>query len=306
MNGPRNCAAASFHVKKPTMSDTLPLLALTMGDPAGTGPELLTKALALPELRAIGRPLVIGDAAILEQALTCTGVAMKVRAVAQPEDAAFATDTIDVLDLKKMDLAKFRLGTVDPMAGNAAYEYVKTATELALAGIASARSSPPLSTRQRSTRAGHHFDGHTGLLAELCQAPGATMMLVADKLRVSHVSTHVSLAPGARSRAAGAHPQSSAAHPRRRAPPRHRVAEARRRRPESARRRKRPLRRRRREIHRPGDRAGTARSGLDASAVRIRATPFFSARCRASSTARSRCITTRATSPPRCSASGAA
>jgi 4-hydroxythreonine-4-phosphate dehydrogenase len=99
---------------------------------------------------------------------------------------------IDVLDLKNVDLTKLAVGKVSPMAGHAAYEYVKTAAELALAGRVGAIVTSALN-KAALNAAGHHFDGHTGLLAEVCQAPGATMMLVADKLRVTHVSTHVSL-----------------------------------------------------------------------------------------------------------------
>ena len=173
------------------MSD-LPLLAITLGDPAGTGPELLTKALVLPEVRALCRPLVIGDAAVLAAACAYTGSTARVRGFASPEAAEFAEGEIAVFDLRNVDLARLQLGRADPMAGHAAYEYVKTAAELALAGrvggiVTSAINKAALNA------AGHHFDGHTGLLAEVCKAPGATMMLVADKLRVSHVSTHVSL-----------------------------------------------------------------------------------------------------------------
>jgi 4-hydroxythreonine-4-phosphate dehydrogenase len=170
----------------------LPLLAITLGDPAGTGPELLTKALVLPEVRALCRPLVIGDAAVLAAACKYTGSTARVRAFDSPETAEFADGEIAVHDLKNVDLARLQLGRADPLAGHAAYEYVKTAAELALAGrvggiVTSAINKAALNA------AGHHFDGHTGLLAEVCKAPGATMMLVADKLRVSHVSTHVSL-----------------------------------------------------------------------------------------------------------------
>ena len=178
----------------PHLSTTteLPLIAITLGDPAGTGPEIITKALALPEVRALCRPLVVGDATTLARALTYTGVKLKVHAVTSPAEATFAPDEIDVLDLKNVDLAKLVLGKVDPLAGKAAYEAVKIAAELALAGKVSALVTSALN-KAAMNLAGYHYDGHTGLLAELCQSPGATMMLVADKLRVSHVSTHVPL-----------------------------------------------------------------------------------------------------------------
>ena len=163
-----------------------------MGDAAGTGPEIITKSLALPELRALCRPVVVGDAGTLTRALNCTGSKLRVRTVRDVKETAGEPDVLEVLDLANIDAAKLQLGRVDPMAGNAAYQYIKTATELALAGRVGAIVTSAIN-KESLNQAGHHFDGHTGLLAHLCKAPGATMMLVADKLRVSHVSTHVPL-----------------------------------------------------------------------------------------------------------------
>ena len=175
------------------MSTTsLPLVAITMGDAAGTGPEIITKSLALPELRALCRPVVIGDAAAMTRALGFTGAPLKVRAIRDVAEATSAANEIDVLDLANLDLATLKLGQVDSQAGHAAYEYIKLATELALAGCVAAIVTSAIN-KESLNAAGHHFDGHTGLLAHLCNRPGATMMLVADKLRVSHVSTHVPL-----------------------------------------------------------------------------------------------------------------
>ncbi len=171
---------------------SLPLVAITMGDAAGTGPEIITKSLALPELRAVCRPVVIGDAAAMSRALRFTGVSLKIRAIKDVAEATSAPGEIDVLDLANLDLATLKLGHVDPQAGHAAYEYIKLATELALAGRVSAVVTSSIN-KESLNAAGHHFDGHTGLLAHLCDRPDATMMLVADKLRVSHVSTHVPL-----------------------------------------------------------------------------------------------------------------
>lgn len=171
---------------------SLPLVAITMGDAAGTGPEIITKSLALPELRAVCRPVVIGDAAAMTRALRFTGVSLKVHAIKDVAEATSAPGEIDVLDLANLDLATLKLGHVDPQAGHAAYEYIKLATELALAGRVSVIVTSSIN-KESLNAAGHHFDGHTGLLAHLCDRPDATMMLVADKLRVSHVSTHVPL-----------------------------------------------------------------------------------------------------------------
>jgi 4-hydroxythreonine-4-phosphate dehydrogenase len=170
----------------------LPILALTLGDPAGTGPEIILKALAQPEVRALARLLVVGDAATLDRAQTYTGTTLKLHVVTDVADTRFSSDEIEVLDLKNVDLARLQLGRVDPLAGQAAYESIRIATELALAGKVGAIVTSAIN-KAALNAAGHHFDGHTGLLAHLCGAPGATMMLAADKLRVSHVSTHVPL-----------------------------------------------------------------------------------------------------------------
>ena len=172
--------------------DFTPLLAITMGDAAGTGPEIITKALADPAVRAQCRPLVIGDAGTLERAIGFTGAAVKIRAVSAVRDAQFSPGIIDVLDLANIDAGQLRLGQVSPMAGAAAYDYIKRATELALASEIGAIVTSAIN-KEALNLAGHHYDGHTGLLAALCNAPGATMMLVAETLRVSHVSTHVPL-----------------------------------------------------------------------------------------------------------------
>jgi len=171
---------------------SLPLVSLTLGDPAGTGPEIIAKALANPAVAALGRLLVVGDAATLDRAQACTGTRLRINAVATVAEARFAAGSIDVLDLKNVDLSRLKLGQVDPMAGQAAYESIRRATELALAGEVAAIVTSAIN-KAALNAAGHHFDGHTGLLAHLCGAPGATMMLAADKLRVSHVSTHVPL-----------------------------------------------------------------------------------------------------------------
>lgn len=169
-----------------------PIVAITLGDPAGTGPEIILKALAQPEVRALARLLVVGDAATLAQAQRYTGTTLAFEVVTAVAHASFPPDKICVLDLKNVDLTTLKLGQVSAAAGQAAYEAIKFSTELALAKQVGAIVTSAIN-KAALNQAGHHFDGHTGLLAHLCQAPGATMMLAADKLRVSHVSTHVPL-----------------------------------------------------------------------------------------------------------------
>ena len=170
-----------------------PLLAVTLGDPAGSGPELITRAFREPEVRAVCRPVVIGDAATVRSALAITKMPSVVRVIARPADAADDSDVIDVVDLGNVDAAQLERGKVSASAGRAAYESIKRAVELTLGGGAAALVTSAIN-KAALHAAGFHYDGHTELLAELCGGPKVTMMLVAGKLRICHVSTHVSLA----------------------------------------------------------------------------------------------------------------
>jgi len=172
--------------------DYKPIHAVTMGDAAGSGPEIVTKTLADPEVREMCRAVVIGDAATMEDALRITGAPGTVRAIGDVSEAGFEDDVIEVLDMKNIDLARLTRGRVDVMAGKASYEYIKLGAELTLAGTTDAIVTSAIN-KESLNKAGYHYDGHTGLLAELCGGPQVTMMLVAGDLRVCHVSTHVSM-----------------------------------------------------------------------------------------------------------------
>jgi len=169
-----------------------PIHAVTMGDAAGSGPEIVAKTLAEPTIRKTCRAIVVGDAATMQDALRITGAPGRVRAIGDVAEAEFEGGVIEVLDLKNIDLARLTRGRVNVMAGKAAYEYIKTATEMTLAGKTDAIVTSAIN-KEALNKAGYHYDGHTGLLAELCGRPEVTMMLVAGNLRVCHVSTHVSL-----------------------------------------------------------------------------------------------------------------
>ncbi|MEA3345628.1 MAG: 4-hydroxythreonine-4-phosphate dehydrogenase PdxA [Chloroflexota bacterium] len=173
-------------------SNTPPLLGITMGDVCGSGPEIVTKALASPEVQDICRPLVIGDSATLRQAYRITNELGQVRVVGSVAEANFEPGVVDVLDLKNIDLAKLTYGQVNPMAGKAAYEYVIKSIELALTGEIEAIVTSALN-KEALNMAGYHYAGHTEILRERCGVKDVTMMLVCKDLRVTHVSTHVSL-----------------------------------------------------------------------------------------------------------------
>ena len=169
-----------------------PLLAITMGDAAGSGPEIVTKALVDLQTRAVCRPVVIGDAATMRAALKITGVLGEIRAIAKLSEALFRNGIIEVIDLHNIQLNRLTRGQVDPMAGKAAFEYIKLAADLALDGKCDAIVTSAIN-KEALNKAGYHYDGHTQLLAELCGARDVAMMLVSGQLRITHVTTHVSL-----------------------------------------------------------------------------------------------------------------
>ncbi len=170
----------------------LPILAITMGDPAGVGPEIIAMSLAQEAPYALCRPIVVGDAALLELGVRSAKVGLKVRAVERTADARFERGTIDVLDLKLIDASQFAYGTVSAQCGHAAFEAVRTAIDLAMKGEVDGTVTAPLN-KEALHVAGHDFAGHTEIYAHYTGTKKYAMLLADDRMRVIHVSTHVSL-----------------------------------------------------------------------------------------------------------------
>ncbi|GLK56663.1 4-hydroxythreonine-4-phosphate dehydrogenase [Methylopila capsulata] len=168
-----------------------PTIAITMGDPAGIGPEIIMKALAQPETHALCEPLVIGDAVRLRAAGRIVGVDLDVASLADAAEARFDTTAVQCVDLKIVP-ADLPFGKMSPIAGEAAYRYVETAVRVVEAGLAQAICTAPL-TKEALHAAGHKYPGHTELLAHLTGTPEVSMMLTSPKLRVIHVTTHIGL-----------------------------------------------------------------------------------------------------------------
>lgn len=168
-----------------------PRIGVTMGDPAGVGPEVVMKALAHPEVYARSRPLVIGDTRRLERAGALCGVKLEVRTLGAPGEASFKHGTVDCLDLALVP-PDLPFGKLSAAAGEAAFRYVERAVRLALAHEIDAICTAPLN-KEAMNAAGHRYPGHTELLAELTGTAEVSLMLLAPKLRVIHVTTHMGL-----------------------------------------------------------------------------------------------------------------
>jgi 4-hydroxythreonine-4-phosphate dehydrogenase len=170
---------------------TPPLVAVTMGDPAGVGTEIIAKTFADPDFHARNRALVVGDAGMLKRAAELLGLPLGIRGIREPEDAAFEPGTADVLQVGDLP-PDLPFGELDARAGDAAFRYVEKATRLASAGRVAAIATAPLN-KEAMHLAGHGYPGHTEILADLTGTDDYAMMLVTDELKVIHVSTHVSL-----------------------------------------------------------------------------------------------------------------
>lgn len=172
--------------------NTKPILAITMGDPAGIGPEIIIKALSLKETYDKCVPIVTGDAAVMKYAAQQAGSELAINAVSDVKDAKFQYGTIDVYDLHCIDMQTFKQGEVAAQCGDAAFKAVVKAIELAMAGEVDGTVTAPLN-KEALNLAGHHFDGHTEIYAHYTDTKKYAMLLADDFMRVIHVSTHVPL-----------------------------------------------------------------------------------------------------------------
>jgi 4-hydroxythreonine-4-phosphate dehydrogenase len=157
--------------------DGRPNIALSMGDPAGIGPEIVLQAVADPLLAPLAHWIVVGDAAVLKMAEGITGIPLQ----AELRDARALAG-----------VEEFSFGRLDARCGVAAVEYVRIATEMCLRGEAEAMVTAPVN-KEAVTLSGRPFSGHTEYIAELCGATESRMLLCSERLSTIHVTTHVAL-----------------------------------------------------------------------------------------------------------------
>lgn len=169
-----------------------PLLGITMGDPAGIGPEVIAKALAGSTLRRICTPLVIGSYAVMQQTVKKLTLKLEVRSIEGHEPARPGRSQIAVLDPLEKPLERFTAGTAAPQTGAASVAFIKKAVHLAQIGCIDGIVTAPIN-KEAINMAGCHYPGHTELLADLTQARESGMMIVGGPLRIMFVTTHVAI-----------------------------------------------------------------------------------------------------------------
>lgn len=170
------------------------MIAITMGDPSGVGPEIIVKAVSHPTVRGCCSPLVVGDRLALERAIKVCQSPLRLMIVGAPDEASrVPDDRIALLPLSELGEQDMHYGQPSERAGDAVYRYIRHAAELCLAGEVAAMATAPIS-KEAMHRAGHDYPGHTELLAELCRCDDFVMMLAGDVLRVALVTIHEALA----------------------------------------------------------------------------------------------------------------
>jgi len=167
-----------------------PTIAITIGDPAGIGPEITVKALADPETYGLCNPVVVGDSHAMRMGIEVAGKNLKINIIEKPEQAKFSHGTIDLIDLNNIDPTKIKMGQPAAMTGAASAQYVIHAADLALNGAVDAIVTAPLN-KEALHMGGYHYPGHTELLAEKSGTGNYAMMLATGNLRVVHATTHI-------------------------------------------------------------------------------------------------------------------
>ncbi|AFL49853.1 4-hydroxythreonine-4-phosphate dehydrogenase [Sinorhizobium fredii] len=159
-------------------------VAITLGDPAGVGPEVIAKALASLPRKELANFTVVGNIEALERAKRATSAAVDF--ATRPMDGAVLVEEVSI------DVSLPEIGKVSATAGEASVRYIRRAVEMAQVGEADCIVTAPIN-KEAMNLAGHHFDGHTGLLAHLTGSKSSFMLLASERLNTIHVSTHVSL-----------------------------------------------------------------------------------------------------------------
>ncbi|MBH0192055.1 MAG: 4-hydroxythreonine-4-phosphate dehydrogenase PdxA, partial [Nitrospira sp.] len=175
-----------------TPSARLPLLGITMGDPAGIGPEVIAKTVASRGLRNVCHPIVIGSFPVMERAIKALKLRLKALRIDGHERLPWREGTVAVLDPLEQPLKRFTQGVATAATGAASVAFIKKGVELAQLGCIDGIVTAPIN-KEAINMAGCRHPGHTELLADLTHAKESGMMIIGGPLRIMFVTTHVSI-----------------------------------------------------------------------------------------------------------------
>lgn len=166
-----------------------PIIAITMGDPAGIGPEVILKALGQDEVRNSARLLIFGDANIIHREVKNLDFKIPIIPIPGIAEAAFPPNAVEIVNLSTLS-PSLEYGKPSAVSGNAAFRYIKDAALSAIKGDVDAVVTAPIS-KEALKMAGHNYPGHTEILAEFCNTNDYVMMLAGPHLRVVLCTIHV-------------------------------------------------------------------------------------------------------------------
>ncbi|MBN2273149.1 MAG: 4-hydroxythreonine-4-phosphate dehydrogenase PdxA [Bacteroidales bacterium] len=169
-----------------------PVLAVTMGDPAGIGPEIAAKVFAGNLIYDICRPVLIGHAATMREAVKTSGLKLLIRTIDSIDEAVYQPGTLDLIEVGANITEPVSPGKISAEAGEIAFRAVKKAIELNMQGKTHGTVTGPVN-KEAINKAGHNFSGHTEIFAHYTHARKYAMLLIDDNLRIIHATTHVSL-----------------------------------------------------------------------------------------------------------------
>lgn len=172
--------------------DSRPIVGVTIGDPAGVGPEVVAKALAKKEIRQSARLLVIGNMDAVRKAVEMAGDGKPCRLVSSPAEGSFSMDATDVLDPTSLDFSSLRPGEAQAEAGQASFDQVRQAIELAMSGEIDAIATAPINKEALRAARVPYID-HTAMLAGLSGSPDPMTLFMLDKMKIFFLTRHVPL-----------------------------------------------------------------------------------------------------------------
>lgn len=169
-----------------------PLIGITLGDPAGIGPEIIIGALNSPDIYKEARPLVIGETEILKRTISLIKSNTTLNLVSTPCEGKYIKGTIDLLDLENVDVSRFKLGEISREGGKASFEFIEKSVELAMNNKIDAIATAPIN-KESISAAGIPFVGHTEMYASLSKVTEPMTMFQVKNLRIFFLTRHVPL-----------------------------------------------------------------------------------------------------------------
>jgi len=173
-------------------NDKTPVIGVTMGDPAGIGPEIAIKSLMKPEMYLVCRPVLIGDLSVLENTAERLGLDVKFKTLKSPRSAGRENAAIELIDLGNVDLQRLEIGKVSAEAGRASIDYIDKAVEYALMGELDAVVTGPINKKAISLAGSPHI-GHTEMIAALCGVKEPLTMFWVRGARIFFLTRHMPL-----------------------------------------------------------------------------------------------------------------